>query len=222
MNICVLTLTRDRLAYTQHCFATLRENAGCEFDHFVFDQASTDGTKEWLLADPAIKWVILSPENVGICAALNQLLERALQIPYDVIVRFDNDCEVTQPGTLRAVCETALAGSAIIAPRVLGLRQPPSSIGSFQVGDRVVDETAILGGIFMAVPAHLFTAGGFRYGETNPLWAGDERICDWYRGRGGRCGYLDGFDVNHYETTDGQLERYPDYFARKREEGCPV
>ena len=44
----VLTLCRDRLAYTQHCFETLRDNAGCDFDHFVLDQGSMDGTDEWL------------------------------------------------------------------------------------------------------------------------------------------------------------------------------
>jgi GT2 family glycosyltransferase len=46
MNVAVLTLTRDRLPYTQHCFATLKENAGCDYDHIVLDQGSTDGTAE--------------------------------------------------------------------------------------------------------------------------------------------------------------------------------
>jgi hypothetical protein len=139
---------------------------------------------------------------------------------YDVIVRFDNDCEVVQPGTLKAVCEAAAAGDAIVAPRVLGLRHPPATGATFPAGGYTVGETAILGGVFMAIPGRLFDAG-FRYDEASPLWSGDERICDWYRARGGRCGYLDGYAVNHYLTTDGQAADIPAYFAQKRLEGCP-
>ena len=45
MKFAVLTLTRDRLEYTQHCFETLRQNAGCDYDHYVLDQGSEDGTR---------------------------------------------------------------------------------------------------------------------------------------------------------------------------------
>ena len=48
MRVAVLSLTRDRLVYTRHCFAKLHEFAGCEFDHYVLDQGSKDGTDEWL------------------------------------------------------------------------------------------------------------------------------------------------------------------------------
>ena len=74
MNIAVLSLTRDRLPYTQHCFATLRENAGCEYDHYVLDQGSTDGTGDWLRDHMDIAPVILM-ENIGINRALNLMLE---------------------------------------------------------------------------------------------------------------------------------------------------
>lgn len=219
MNVAVLTLTRDRLDYTKHCFGTLLGNAGCEFGWWVLDQASGDETVRWVRENTHAT-VVESRENVGICRGLNMLLDRVDLEAADVIVRFDNDCEVTQPGTLRTVVEVAATGT-IVAPHVRGLRHPPPTVGRYTAAGRTVSETTILGGIFMAVPAQVFR-DGFRYDETQPLWTGDERVCDWFRGRGGRCGYVDGVAVNHYETTDGQHARYPAYFAQKRAEGCPV
>jgi hypothetical protein len=213
----VLSFTRDRLDYTRHCFETLRANAGCAFDHFVLDQGSTDGTREWLARYPAAL-VVFEDENVGITRAANHLLDVCPLDRYDVIVRFDNDCEVTQPDTLRTVCEVALEYDAIVAPRVNGLLHPPPVVALAQAGGHVIEETEILGGIFMAVPARLFSEEGFRYDETMPPWTGDEAIVPWWRARGGCAGYLRGWSVNHYETTAGQRERHPEYWARKDRE----
>lgn len=216
MNIAVLTLTRDRLSYTQRCFQTLRDNAGCEFDWYVLDQGSGDGTQQWLLEQDDLNVTSLG-RNIGICRGLNLLLAEAVNpADYDVIVRYDNDCEVTQPGTLATVCEAALSNDMILAPRVLGLRQPPPTLYTIEIDDQTVSATAVLGGIFMAIPAHLFAH--YRYDERNALWTGDEAICAWYLARGGVCGYLESVTVNHYLTTDGQQADDPAYWDRKLRE----
>ncbi len=223
MNVAVLTLTRNRLAYTKTCFASLQEHAGVGFDHLILDQGSTDGTYEWLGKDYAPKVLMRVRENIGLCPGLNRLLDaEALLGGYDVIVRFDNDCEVTQPDTLRACAEVAVEYDAIVAPRVLGLRNPPPTGDAVILGNYTVDSTSILGGVFMAIPARLFTELGYRFDESSPLALGDEKIVPWWRARGGVCGYLRGFTVNHYETTDGQWQRYPEYFAQKVAEGLQV
>jgi hypothetical protein len=215
LAVAILTLTRDRLPYSQHCFQTLRDNAGCDFDWFVLDQNSSDGTVEWLLDQDDLTVMTLG-QNVGICRGLNLLLTEALNTAdYDVIVRFDNDCEVTQPGTLAAVCEAAVDYEAIVAPRVEGLRNPPPTVLSVSIGDQAIDVTNILGGIFMAVPSQLFWRDGYEYDETNPPWSGDEAIVPWYRQRGGLCGYLQGYAVNHYLTSDGQDANDVPYLERK-------
>lgn len=218
MNIAVLSLTRDRLAYSKHCFATLQEKAGCKYDHWVLDNGSEDDTPDWL-EEQGDFFVGYSDENLGLTPALNLLLDLCdpsqYDAQYDVIVRFDNDCEVIQPDTLRTVCEVAYEYEAIVAPRVLGLLNPPAIIGQVQAGEHVIEETAILGGIFMAIPASLFSEHGFRYDETMPTWTGDEAIVPWWRARGGTAGYLKGWAVNHYETTEGQRKRYPEYEQRK-------
>ena len=219
MNVAVLTLTRDRLDYTRHCFAALAANAGCDYDHYVLDQGSSDGTAEWLHETANLGTYKLVDGNVGICRGLNLMLAELVDAAaYDVIVRFDNDCEVTQSGTLRTVATVALEYDAIVAPRVNGLLHPPPTIGLAQAGDHVIEETGILGGVFMAIPARLFTEEGFRYDERHPAWTGDEAIVPWWRARGGTAGYLRGWAVNHYETTAGQRARHPDYWARRDRE----
>lgn len=213
-----MTLTRDRLAYTKHCFATLHEYAGCEFDHYVLDQGSTDGTREWLLFD----WedgedMILCPDNVGINRGMNRLLDWISDRDYDVIVKCDNDCELTQPNTLRDIAElVADDGRTLLSPRILGLNNPPLPTGSFHIGDEEIVNIPQIGGIFTAAPASLYRE--FRFDESRML-DDDVQLCWWWRGQGGRCGYVKRLEANHYETTSGQHARYPEYFARTLAEG---
>lgn len=215
MNIAVLTLTRDRLAYSKHCFQTLRENAGYDFDWYVVDQASTDGTAEWLEQDDSLDVTFLN-QNIGICPALNLLLDEAVNpADYDAIVRFDNDCEVLTPDTLRVIAELAVEHDAILAPKVLGLKNPPPTISQTTMGGYPVDETPILGGIFMVIPARLFAEQGYRFNEEFPPWTGDEDVCRWWRDCGGRVGYVTSFEVNHYLTSRGQEIDNPEYLGRK-------
>lgn len=220
MRVCVLSLTRDRLAYTQHTFPMLQRNAGCDYTHVVLDQGSTDGTPEWLEETFPADQLHFANTNLGICPALNLLLDEYVDpADYDVIVRFDNDCEVTMPGTLAAVCQVVNEhDDVILAPKVMGLRNPPASPGTFELGEHVVDETSILGGVFMAIPSAVFT-NGFRYDEGSPAWGGDEYVTSWLRERGGRCGYLRPWEVWH--RTDQHWADHPAYFARKIAEGMP-
>jgi hypothetical protein len=216
-RVAVLSLTRDRLSYTRHCFGLLHEQ-DADFDHYVLDQGSDDGSVAWLSGQP-LELAAL-PENIGCCRGWNFLLE-TYKIPerYDVVVCFDNDCELIQPNTLKTVAGLAAQHQTILSPRVLGLRYPVPVLGEFELDEHTILETAILGNIFMAIPASVFDE--FRFDETNLPWAGGEAVTAWYRSRGGRCGYVRGFEVNHYETTDGQHETYPAYFARRLAEGAP-
>lgn len=208
MKVAVLTLTRDRLQYTKHCFAALAEYAGCDYDHWVLDQGSTDGTQKWLLESDC-ESVGLSDVNLGITRGMNRLLGE-LDSGYDVIVKMDNDCELTQPDTLRDVCRLSLVDGAILSPRIMGLQHPPTAQGEFMISEEVVLDIPQIGGVFLAAPAHIFNT--FRYDETNDK--DDVQVCWWWRRQGGRCGYVASIEANHYETTTGQWQRFPEYFAR--------
>lgn len=226
MKIAVLTLTRDRLEYTRHCFETLRQNAGCDFDHYVLDQGSTDGTEEWLTQEfqsGQLNGVRYMGENVGIHRGLNWLLDFCIDVPdadYDVVVKFDNDCELLQPHTLKDVADAVYVSDTLLSPRIHGLRNPPGTIREFQIGAETILETSIIGGIFLAAPARLYTELEYRFDENGPIHGEDDAtLCAWWRNLGGRVGYVKRLAANHYETTDGQVERYPWYFERRVLEG---
>ena len=217
MNVAVLTLTRDRLAYTKHCFAKLAENAGRGYDHYVLDQASTDGTREWLEHQPDLE-VCLLPENIGISRGLNMILDEMLNpVDYDVIVKIDNDCELVDQDTLRDVCMLAYDADCVLSPRILGLQNTPKPIRELRIRDEIILDIPQIGGIFQAVPAHIYD--DFRYSEQNPPWGMDDvEICAHIRRQGGTCGYVKRLEAWHYLGTDGQRQDDPDYFERKDSE----
>jgi len=222
MNVAVLTLVRDRLEYTQHCFATLRELAGCKYDHYVLDQGSDHRTRQWLYdTEPHYRKLVTLSQNVGIARGLNRLLDVAGG-GYDVVIKIDNDCELHQPDTVRTIAELVVEdGNTLLSPRILGLNNPPAAQGTFTIRDQQVLDIPQIGGIFLAAPARAYSE--YRYPQTAPAWGLDDAdVCRWWRARGGRCGYVSTLDAYHYETTSGQHARYPEYFARTLAEGKPA
>lgn len=221
MRVGVLSLTRDRLAYSQHCFQTLRENAGCSFDWFVLDQGSQDGTPEWLAEQDDMDVTYLA-ENVGIARGLNMLLDKMNTVDYDVIAHIDNDAEFTQPNTLRDLSELVYEGEAILSPRILGLNNPPIPTRELRIGDEIILDIEQIGGICLTAPASWYD--WYRYpAEELPLWGlDDSHICAAFRMNGGTCGYVKRLEAWHFEGTDGQHERFPSYFERRVLEGGPV
>ena len=224
MKVAVLSLTRDRLAYTQTCFASLRENAGCEYDHYVLDQGSTDGTDEWLMDehDDLYHYTPLT-ENIGISRGMNYMLGALAEdkhAPYDVIAKYDNDCELVTPGALRTIAELTLASGWILGPVMAGYGTPLIDRGTTEFNGHTFAEKEQIQGCFLAATGEFYRS--FRYSESNPVWGGDDaEICWQMRARGGHVGQVLGYHANHYETTWGQEDRYPEYFARKVAEGLP-
>lgn len=216
MRVAVLTLTRDRLDYTKRTFAALKEFAGCDYDHYVLDNGSDDGTQEWLESQDDLN-VTLLPSNIGVARARNMLLDVADPTEYDVIVQLDNDCELTQPNTVRDLAAAVLAGNCILSPRILGLQNPPQPRRELRAGDEIILDIQQIGGIMLSAPAWVFDE--YRYPESLPIWGlDDSHICAWFRAQGGTCGYVKRLEVWHMDGTDGQMQAYPEYFRRKADE----
>jgi len=226
MKIAVYTLTRDRLEYTQQCFASLHQFAGCEFFHVLIDNGSTDGTKEWLAYEyahgPSLLRVM--PENIGISRASNLALDLIFEhVPdVDVICKIDNDCLLTQENTLGQMAEIVMASGEfgpayVLSPQVEGIVHQPHRAGYTQLAGRRVGLTSIVGGLFHCVPASIYKQ--YRYSLDLPLaWGQDDHFCNWVKSRGGQVGYVEGITVEHYEGTDAQAKRYPAYYSRKWQE----
>lgn len=224
MRVAIYTLTRERVEYTEHNFALLQEKAGHPFDHFVVDNGSQDETPEFLeaqLAAGKIRDVIWNPENRGISVASNQALD-LVGDDYDLIIKMDNDCEVTYDNIIERIVRVyqnmpPLAGVYMLSPRVEGINRQPERIRHTMIDDVEIGITGIVGGLFHVIPGDVYQQ--FRYDESLPLAQGqDQQICGWIRGNGGTCGYMEPITVAHYETTDGQAARYPEYFERKWKE----
>lgn len=85
----VLMITHNRLEYTKQALDALFNSKVVEV--FIIDNASTDGTVEWLQAQPCkVDWnIILNTENLGIAGAMNQFLELTKGSIY--VGKCDND-----------------------------------------------------------------------------------------------------------------------------------
>lgn len=233
MRIAVYSLTRDRLDYTKHCFTTLQRRAGIPFHHFVIDNGSQDGTVDWLTNEYAPRWgaankypnrVSVYPmgENLGISKASNFALDEIGIDDYDLTCKIDNDCEVVYPTILARIARfyeniPPLAGGYMVSPRVEGINKQPTRARETMIDDVRLGIVGLVGGLFHVVPTQEYWQ--FRYNTSLAKARGqDEQVCAWFRNRGGHIAYMEDLIVNHYETTDGQAQRYPEYFERKWKE----
>ena len=226
MRIAVFTLTRERLFYTQHCFKTLRERAGYPFHHLVIDNGSQDGTDKWLVNKYSkldnVDYVLLD-ENVGLARGCN-LAYDLLKDDYDLIIKMDNDCEVLSDGIILSIADLyaileykGLDKKYNLSPRVKGIVNQPQRIGLHKFFEYQIGLTSHIGGLFSIISTSL--RSNFSFPDTLPKARGQ----DSYQSArvlslGGFCGYIENLAVNHYETTDGQKLRYPEYFTRKYKE----
>lgn len=231
MNVAVYTLTRDRLDYTKVCFESLKENAGYPYDHYVLDNGSEDETPNWITwGYPERFYFTRMTRNVGISRGSNILLDEIFhqkskgqeRIPpinqYDLIIKMDNDCLLKHKNTIKDLVEIyserPFKAQHILSPRVDGIVNQPHRGRSTQMAGRPVGYTAIVGGLFHCVPAAVYAQ--YRYPENIPLAHGqDDHFCNWAKSKGAEVGYVESIVVEHFRTTNGQAEDYPEYFKRK-------
>src|SRR5581483_89126 len=216
MRVAVLSLCRDRLWATQHCFGLLQALAGTPFVHFVLDQGSEDGSEEWLREDYQPMLLVEMKGNVGISRGINILLDGIHVDDYDLIVKFDNDCELTQPDTLKVAAELVAAHPEwIVSPHILGLNDTVQISHEETIDGVRVGVIGRIGGVFMAAPASLYQT--YRHDINNPIWGMDDvHLGAYWQQQGGRLGYLLDYPASH--NTQWQRTQDPVYFERKMAE----
>lgn len=232
-RVAIYSLTRDRLAFTKVCFSSLQDKAGYPFDHYVIDNGSEDGTVEWLCGeysedvqrradagDGRTLTILLQPFNLGISRGSNIALDCIFRKPYDLIAKMDNDCFVVTSDILRHLVgcfedNKIWAAQMALSPHVLGIVNQPTRIREHGRNGIAIGETGMIGGLFHILPAKVYE--GFRYPEDLPLaWGQDDALCAWLNMCGVIIGYVEPVIVEHYLTTAGQAEMFPEYFTRKR------
>lgn len=219
-RVAIFTLTMNRLDYTKRMLASLARTTKLAYDHFIIDNGSTDGTREFLASGTApVRRVVLNEANLGISEGSNQALD-LIGDGYDYIVKVDNDCEFVDEGWLEAlidVCE-ARNRKIVLSPRVEGLGpgleggHPRSSWT--ECAGRRLGLTTHVGGICALAPAEVYR--GYRF-EPNPLHGVQDVLFSVYvrLNLGYEMGYVEDVHVEHMDSTAGQLERHPDYWEMR-------
>jgi len=104
LNIDLIFITYNRLEYTKLSLASVLADPTEEFSLTIWDNASTDGTVEYLkheVKDHRIVGIILSKENLGQISAVNEIWGKSKA---DLLGKLDNDCIIT-PGWTRTLAQ---------------------------------------------------------------------------------------------------------------------
>lgn len=115
----------NKLCYTRRCLDSLLETTGVDYEFFVVDNGSTDGTAEYLLefrrqatARGVPATVLFNDHNVGACTARNQAI--ALCRGGDIAF-LDNDIVLRDRSWLARLRETLYEDerTAMVTPKLL-------------------------------------------------------------------------------------------------------
>ncbi len=103
MTIDLIFISYNRLAYTKLALASLLADPTEEFSLTIWDNGSTDGTKDYLssVEDPRIVRKVFLLENVGLRGAVNDLFSKSSA---DLVGIIPNDFLVT-PGWTRPLAQ---------------------------------------------------------------------------------------------------------------------
>jgi len=225
-KVAIFSLTYDRLDYSKACFASLFDKAGYEFDLYVVDNGSQDGTVEYL-KDLQAKYpdrvhIILNPKNVGISKASNQALDAIFDHGgYDMVGKYDNDALSLTTGWLAKITDLWNRNNRMVfSCYIEGLRDNPGGaqrIAHGQMAGELIGITKHMGGIccfadVRAYETYRWEEGSFLHGVQD--WEFSQHLLR----SGYQLGYLENWSIAHIDSTQGQHEKYPEYFKRRQGE----
>ena len=124
MRIAIYTLTRDRLEYTKRMLKQLKETAGIEYDHFILDNGSKDGTMKYLRKHiNEFKVVVGVPNNMGLWCGIQHIIDFTHNFKgYDYVLKLDNDMEFPEKDWLKKLITVyEKANFDILSPFVEGV-----------------------------------------------------------------------------------------------------
>jgi len=219
-RVAIFTLTYDRLEETKVGFESLQRTAGYPFDHYIVDNGSSDDTVEWIKANYPFKWLMPNEENKGISIASNQALDEIAHHDYDIIMKVDNDCVFLSDGWLKRMVDIWKRNNiTALSCYVQGLKDNPG--GAERIGHGFIDGEYIgitnhLGGICHFVDASAYK--NFRWNEDS-FYHGiqDVELSRYLASNGFQMAYLENYFCNHgVDGTEGQMNRFKDYFERRK------
>jgi len=223
-SVAIYTITKDRLEYTKRMWESLQSSTTYKFTWYVYDNGSTDGTKEWLQeierTKYGVKIVELSDKNKGITVASNACVEKIMEDKKDLICKVDNDVLFLTKGWLEDFVDLWKRNHKLyIGPYPEGLVDHPGGswrIGNSTIGDEYVEVTEHLPGmctfIWTKVHRTMHWQDKFLHGQQD-VEASKEFIIQGYM-----PAVIPRHRVQHMDTTAGQREKFPEYFEKRKEE----
>ncbi len=222
-KIAIFTLTKDRLEYTERMFTSLDKYTHIPYTHFIVDQGSTDGTRDFLMRMMKERnnlKVIFNEDNKGISIGSNQALD-AIGNDFDYIMKLDNDCEILTDDWLYELVKLIIYSNnvLVLSPYVEGLVEHKGGVPRYfscKLLGHPVGLTFHLGGISVISASSAYN--GFRFDENDTLsGTQDVSFSRQVINKGYLMGYVEDIRVEHMDTTTGQKKKFPQYFKQREE-----
>lgn len=221
MKLLIVLLTYNRLEYTKKTLKNLWDSISDNADYFlvVADNASTDGTREYLRVlkkRGRINLLILNPENYYPGKACNIGWEKGLEI-YDAthLMRLDNDMSLTNNWDKRveeyfkAIPELGQLGIEHEA-----IETPDAELRKRFINGVTVNEWPGCVGGPMIMPRKLWDMG-LRYDENpwKPPLQEDSRLSALIKDRGYLVGHAQE-ELGRTFATHDTWSKYPEYYKK--------
>lgn len=220
-RVAVFTIHYNRLDYSKATWKEMRETAGYDFDWYCRDNGS-DGTAKWLNENTnAILDTVRPRKNLGITKASNKLIKLIQDNgDYDIIIKIDNDVEFETYGWLKDTIDLWKRNHQVyVSPYVEGLKHNPGGArrkGFGMIGDEYIEVTNHIGGIFAAIDARAYDS--FRWTDEMLHGNQDVEASMAFRKMGYMPCYYPKHRIVHRDGTDGQREKYQEYFEKRKDE----
>jgi rhamnopyranosyl-N-acetylglucosaminyl-diphospho-decaprenol beta-1,3/1,4-galactofuranosyltransferase len=122
-SVAALVVTHNRRSGLEKCIAAIREQTIPVGNTVVVDNASTDGTREWLEQQHDV--ISIAQPNLGPAGGYARALREGLQLPADYLWTMDDDCLPKADALERLLDSPALADPrTIVASMVLSASNP--------------------------------------------------------------------------------------------------
>ncbi len=227
MKVAIFTLTKNRLSYTKLFLASLLKNTHLPYDHYIIDQASNDGTIEYLEdLNNQLGNLKIFPltKNLGINRGINFALDQ-IGHDYDVIVKLDNDALIETDNWL-GQCLMVMNPKLILSPYITGLMENRGGVPRIGFDkEKNIGFTPFIGGICQigVTRAWFEDSGGFDFPSVQYVPDSDLQFCLHLSSKGYIFGYKEDVTIHHMDTTLGQEKKYPQYFhLRQSEKTCII
>lgn len=226
-KVAIFTMTYDRLEYTKRMWHSMHESASYPFDWYVLDQGSSDDTPAWL--DELAKehknvFVHKAVENMGITKGSNLLLDKIAEGDYQIVIKIDNDCEFMTVHWLSSLVDLWKRNHMIyVSPYPEGLVHHPGGgprVGYSSIGPYPLEVTTHIGGLCAFIDARAYK--DFRWTDQFKHGDQDSEASMAFRGMSYMPCYMPIHRVFHMDTTQGQYEKFPEYFERRKKEKTEV